>query len=102
MWISWGIVPESVLGHSLGEYVAACIAGVFGLEDGIRLVAERGRLMKTLCPRGLWLRYLPRRSAFESPLFAYADTISIAAINGPKHVVISGATDALSGRARRF
>ncbi len=48
LWRSWGILPEVVMGHGLGEYVAACIAGVFSLEDGLQLIAERARLMETL------------------------------------------------------
>jgi acyl transferase domain-containing protein len=51
LWRSWGIQPEALLGHSVGEYVAACVAGVFGLEDGLKLIAKRAELMQSL-PRG--------------------------------------------------
>jgi acyl transferase domain-containing protein len=53
LWRSWGIEPDVVLGHSVGEYVAACIAGVFSLEEGLRLIAGRARLMQQLPPNGL-------------------------------------------------
>ena len=51
MWRSWGLEPSAVLGHSVGEYVAACVAGIYGLEEGLNLIALRGRLMQGL-PRG--------------------------------------------------
>ncbi|MES1245845.1 MAG: amino acid adenylation domain-containing protein [Acidobacteriota bacterium] len=86
LWMEWGIVPERMIGHSLGEIVAACLAGVFRLEDALSLVALRGRLMQEL-PGGAMLAVpLP-----EEETTALLDReLSLAAVNGPARCVVSG------------
>ncbi|HEY0016584.1 MAG TPA: beta-ketoacyl synthase N-terminal-like domain-containing protein [Longimicrobium sp.] len=88
-WMSWGIAPESMLGHSVGEYVAACLAGVFSLEDALALVAERGRLMQSL-PSGSMLA-VPLRAAEVEPMLG--GSVSVATINAPDRCVVSGRAD---------
>lgn len=94
LWKSWGVVPDVVMGHSLGEYVAACIAGVFSLEDGLRLVSNRGRLMQSLPHGGGMLAVRTSRLILE-PLLESYDSVSIAAVNGPESAVISGELSSL-------
>ena len=99
LWLKWGIEPTVVMGHSVGEYVAACVAGVFSLEDGLKLIAARGRLMQSLPQKG-GMAAVFAAEAKVAPLLA-ADQLAIAAVNGPEHVVISGDQNALDAvRAR--
>ncbi len=95
LWRSWGIAPDFVLGHSLGEYAAAYAAGVLDLYDGLRLVALRGRLMDALPARGHMVAVFATEAQVRAWIAAYAGQISIAAINGPEHLVISGDSAAL-------
>ncbi|MDP7690919.1 MAG: type I polyketide synthase [Vicinamibacterales bacterium] len=88
MWAALGVEPDAVLGHSVGEYVAACVAGVIGLEDACRLVAERGRLMQRQVP-GEMAAVMCRADRAEAIVAGYP-AVSVAAFNGPDHVVISG------------
>jgi non-ribosomal peptide synthase protein (TIGR01720 family) len=85
-WMSWGIAPEAMIGHSVGEYVAACLAGVFSLEDALALVAERGRLMQSL-PAGSMLA-VPLPAAEVEPMLG--GSVSVATINAPDRCVVSG------------
>ncbi len=91
-WRSWGIEPHAVLGHSVGEYVAACIAGVFTLEEGLRLIAERARLMGALPQNGAMAAVFADANRIAPTLQQYQDKVSIAATNGPENTVISGET----------
>src|SRR5437667_2973709 len=90
LWRSWGIEPAAVMGHSLGEDVAACVAGVFSLEDGLKLVAARGRLMQSLPDDGEMVAVFADESRVRSLVDRHVRTASIAALNGPESLVISG------------
>ncbi len=86
LWMDWGVQPSALLGHSVGEYVAACIAGVYSLQDGLRLIAERGRLMQAQ-PSGTMLA-VPMGEDELEPLLG--DELSLAAVNAPGFCVVSG------------
>ena len=99
MWQSWGVAPSAVIGHSVGEYVAACIAGVFSLEDGLMLIAARARLMQGLPQNGTMLAVFAGEETVLSELTTYEKEVSIAALNGADLVVISGVTEAVENIA---
>jgi acyl transferase domain-containing protein/NADPH:quinone reductase-like Zn-dependent oxidoreductase/NAD(P)-dependent dehydrogenase (short-subunit alcohol dehydrogenase family)/acyl carrier protein len=90
LWRSWGVQPTFVLGHSVGEYVAACVAGVFSLEDGLALIAERARLMQAQPSGGRMAAVMAPVEVVEQALRQLAGSVSIAALNGPRQTVISG------------
>ncbi|MEM9272462.1 MAG: type I polyketide synthase [Cyanobacteria bacterium P01_F01_bin.143] len=96
LWQSWGIEPDIVTGHSVGEYVAACVAGVFSLEDGLKLIAYRGRLMQALPAGGKMLAVLATETQIQQVIAPYAEQVNIAAINGPDSIVISGVGSAIA------
>ncbi|MFE1744072.1 SDR family NAD(P)-dependent oxidoreductase [Coleofasciculus sp. H7-2] len=95
LWQSWGIIPDAVMGHSVGEYVAACVAGVFSLEDALKLIAARGRLMQALPPNGKMLAVLATEAQVLATIEPYKAEVAIAAINGSQSIVISGHSQAI-------
>ncbi len=90
LWRSWGIEPTAVLGHSVGGYAAACVAGVFSLADALKLIATRGRLMQALPRGGAMAAILGSAARVAAAVVPHADAVAIAAVNGPNQVVISG------------
>jgi acyl transferase domain-containing protein/acyl carrier protein len=98
LWMEWGVRPRAMLGHSVGEYCAACLAGVFPLADALRLVVARGRLLEEL-PEGAMLAVLlgeeELRPRLDGDLF-------VAAINGPFLCLVSGAPAAVEELERRL
>lgn len=102
LWQSWGIEPTVVMGHSLGEYVAACVAGVFSLEEGLQLIVERARLMQSLPPDGAMLTVMADEAYVLKACQPYSQAISIAAINEPAHIVISGQNKAIQAVQARL
>ena len=91
LWMSWGIRPQAMIGHSIGEYVAACLAGVFTLQDALALISERARMMQEL-PDGSMLA-VPYAKEKLQPLLR--EKLSLAAINAPNQCVVSGPVRAI-------
>ncbi|ASZ14099.1 type I polyketide synthase [Chitinophaga pendula] len=95
LWESWGIKPQAVMGHSVGEIAAACIAGVFSLQDGLKLIATRAALMQSLPAGGEMWALMASAEQIAPLLKGYEAHISIASINAPNQVVIAGAATQL-------
>lgn len=103
LWRSWGIEPSAVVGHSVGEYAAAAVAGVFSLEDAIRLIAGRGRLMSSVAGGdGAMAAILAPADRVAEAVERVGARVVIAAFNGPENVVISGAADDVERIEREF
>ncbi|MBV6623052.1 MAG: SDR family oxidoreductase [Rivularia sp. (in: Bacteria)] len=98
LWMSWGITPQAMIGHSIGEYVAACIAGVISLEDALMLVANRGKLMQQMAPGIMLSIQLPE--AEVKPLLN--EEFSLASSNAPSLCVVSGTDNAIDSLHKRL
>lgn len=90
MYRSWGVDPAFVMGHSVGEFVAACVAGVFSLEDGLKLISARGRLIQALPGEGKMVVCLCAQDLVKELIAPYGEDLSVAAVNGPANTVVSG------------
>jgi acyl transferase domain-containing protein/NADPH:quinone reductase-like Zn-dependent oxidoreductase/thioesterase domain-containing protein/nucleoside-diphosphate-sugar epimerase len=98
LWRSWGVMPDIVLGHSVGEYAAACAVGVMSVEDGLALIAQRARLMQTIRRRGKMAVVFAPHDRVAEVLRSVASDIGnvvVAVVNGPENTVISGDADAV-------
>jgi amino acid adenylation domain-containing protein len=99
LWIKWGIIPTAMIGHSIGEYVAATLAGVFSLEDALTLVAARGQLMQSMAPGSMLAVPLPEN---EVETLLSGTSLQIAVINSPTNCVVSGTTPTIEAFAQQL
>jgi acyl transferase domain-containing protein/acyl carrier protein len=95
LWRSWGIEPQAVVGHSMGEVAAAYVAGALSLEDAVRIICRRSRLVKRAIGQGVMAAVELSMEAARTVLAGYEDRVSIAVSNGPTSIVLSGDTAAL-------
>ena len=102
LWRSFGVRPTWVMGHSVGEYVAACVAGAYTVEEGLHLIAARGRLMGALARDGAMVSVVASEGQVEEVVGRHGGEVSIAAVNGPQSVVISGRREAVERAAREL
>ena len=95
MWIAWGLTPSALIGHSIGEYVAACLAEVFTLEEAATLVVARGRAMQSLPTGGAMVAVAATEPFILEAISRGHETVAIAAVNAPSQCVISGEATAV-------
>src|SRR5579871_605579 len=98
LWMAWGIQPAAMIGHSLGEFVAACLAGVLSLEDALKAVAARGRLMQSAAPGAMLAVQLAEPEARGHA----SGEVSLAAVNGAKQCVLSGPASAIDAIEKKL
>ena len=98
LWQSWGVEPAATVGHSIGEFVAATLGGVYSLPDALHVVAARGRLMQRMAP-GAMLAVRMDEAALAARL---PDELALAAVNGPGACVVSGPAEDVAGFARQL
>ncbi|MEV7422215.1 beta-ketoacyl synthase N-terminal-like domain-containing protein [Streptomyces sp. NPDC091212] len=101
LWLSWGVRPSVLVGHSLGEYAAAATAGLFSLEDAARLVAARGRLSGRLQSKG-GMAAVGVRAADIAPLLERYPDLAVGAVNGPAQCLLTGGTESLADAGARL
>ncbi|MGI9457271.1 MAG: type I polyketide synthase, partial [Aeoliella sp.] len=102
LWQSWGVRPSILLGHSVGEYVAATLAGCMTLGEGLGLISERARLMQQISTPGKMAVLFAPESAVAPKLATKKGQVTIAAMNGPENTVISGDASAIDQLVTQF
>jgi acyl transferase domain-containing protein/thioesterase domain-containing protein/acyl carrier protein len=102
LWRSWGVTPDMVLGHSVGEYAAACVAGAMSLEDGLALIAQRARLMQSVKQVGRMAVVMAAPDRVTAAIEKVGGRVVVAVLNGPENTVISGDADAVERLAAQF